>query len=162
MIKYYRGDKYPLQGLQERILMALAMRYVDDVVIGAPYIITEDLITSLNIKKVVHVRSREDQAKEEFRDVDPFKVPKAQNIYVELPPVENDMTLEDIAQRVQNNRASFEKKFKSRKAKQDDYYIKFKRSESSASENEDSNPTTPHSNSPTSQGGNQSDQLQWN
>ena len=57
--------------------MALAMRYVDDVVIGAPYIITEDLITSLNIKKVVHVRSREDQPKEEFMDVDPFIVPKA-------------------------------------------------------------------------------------
>lgn len=60
MIRYYRGSKYPLQGLQERLLMALSMRYVDDVVIGAPYIVTDDLIKSLNIKKVVHVRSRED------------------------------------------------------------------------------------------------------
>ena len=60
MIKYYRGSKYPLQGLQERLPMALSMRYVDDVVIGAPYIVTDDLIKSLNIKKVVHVRSRED------------------------------------------------------------------------------------------------------
>ena len=102
--------------------MALAMRYVDDVVIGAPYVITDDLIKSLNISKVVHVRSREDQPKPEFRDIDPFEIAKAQNIYVELPPVENDMTLEDIAQRVQNNRVSFEKKFKTRKAKQDDYY----------------------------------------
>ena len=40
--------------------MALSMRYVDDVVIGAPYIVTDDLIKSLNIKKVVHVTSRED------------------------------------------------------------------------------------------------------
>ena len=60
LIKYYRGAQYPLQGLQERILMALAMKYVDDVVIGAPYIVTDDLIKSLNITKVVHVRSRED------------------------------------------------------------------------------------------------------
>ena len=60
MIRYYRGSKYPLQGLQERLLMALSMRYVDDVVIGAPYIVTDDLIKSLNIKKVVHVTSRED------------------------------------------------------------------------------------------------------
>ena len=60
MIRYYRGSKYPLQGLQARLLMALSMRYVDDVVIGAPYIVTDDLIKSLNIKKVVHVRSRED------------------------------------------------------------------------------------------------------
>ena len=35
--------------------MALAIEDVDDVVIGAPYIITEDLIKSLNIHKVVHV-----------------------------------------------------------------------------------------------------------
>lgn len=60
MIRYYRGSKYPLQGMQERLLMALAMKNVDDVVIGAPYIITDDLIKSLNIKKVVNVRTRED------------------------------------------------------------------------------------------------------
>ncbi len=93
MIKYYRGARYPLQGMQERLLMALALKYVDDVVIGAPYIITKDLITSLNIKKVVHVQSREDQVKEEHAAIDPFKVPKQQGIFVELPPVENDLTV---------------------------------------------------------------------
>ena len=41
--------------------MALGIKYVDDVVIGAPYIITEDLIRSLNIKKVVHVETDEDR-----------------------------------------------------------------------------------------------------
>ena len=114
--------------------MALAMKDVDDVVIGAPYIITEDLIKSLNIKKVVHVRSREDQVKAEFADIDPFEVPKAQNIYVELPAVENDLTLEDIARRVHANRAQFETKFKNRKARQDDYYINLKRSQSQIAE----------------------------
>ena len=108
--------------------MALAMKDVDDVVIGAPYIITEDLIKSLNIKHVVHVRTREDQVKAEFADIDPFEVPKAHNIYVELPAVENDLTLEDIARRVDANRAQFETKFKNRKARQDDYYINLKRS----------------------------------
>jgi len=128
MIKYYRGSKYPLQGMQERHLLALAMKNVDDVVIGAPYIITDDLIKSLNIKKVVHVRTREDQVKPEFAAVDPFEVPKAQNIYVELPPVENDLTLEDIARRIEANRAQFESKFNRRKAKQDDYYVNLKKS----------------------------------
>ena len=97
--------------------MALAMKYVDDVVIGAPYIITDDLIKSLNIKKVVHVRTREDQVKRQFRDIDPFEVPKSQGIYTELPAVDNDLTLEDIARRIEANRSQFEKKFKSRKAK---------------------------------------------
>ena len=128
MIKYYRGNKFPLQGMQERLLMALAMKDVDDVVIGAPYIITDDLIKSLNIKKVVHVRTREDQVKPEFAGIDPFEVPKAQNIYVELPAVENDLTLEDIARRIEANRAQFETKFNKRKEKQDDYYVNLKKS----------------------------------
>ncbi len=100
MIKYYRGSRDPLQGMQERLLMALAMKPVDDVVIGAPYIVTDDLIKSLGITKVVHVQSREDQVRPEFRDLDPFEVPKAQGIFEELPPVQNDLTLEDIAARV--------------------------------------------------------------
>ena len=49
MTRFYRGDSYPIISLQERILMTLACKHVDDVVIGAPYIITEDLIKSLNI-----------------------------------------------------------------------------------------------------------------
>ena len=62
--------------------MALAIKYVDDVVIGAPYIITEDLIRSLNINKVVYVETDEDQVKSYHRDIDPYQVPKEQKIYV--------------------------------------------------------------------------------
>ena len=46
--------------MQERLLMALSIACVDDVVLGAPYIITDDLIKSLGITKVVHVKTRED------------------------------------------------------------------------------------------------------
>jgi glycerol-3-phosphate cytidylyltransferase-like family protein len=35
--------------------MCLACKHVDDVVIGAPFILTRDLIKSLNIHKVVKV-----------------------------------------------------------------------------------------------------------
>ena len=55
--------------------MALAIKYVDDVVIGAPYVITEDFLLSLGIKKVVHVITDEDQVKPEHRNVDPFLIP---------------------------------------------------------------------------------------
>ena len=46
--------------LQERALMVMACKYVDDLVIEAPYIITEDLIKSLSINKVVNVKSNDD------------------------------------------------------------------------------------------------------
>ena len=44
MVRYYKGEVYPIQALQERILMTLACKHVDDVVIGAPFMITSDLI----------------------------------------------------------------------------------------------------------------------
>ena len=53
IVNHFRGSNYPILSLHERVLMALACRYVDDVVIGAPYEVTRDLIKSLNIKKVV-------------------------------------------------------------------------------------------------------------
>jgi ethanolamine-phosphate cytidylyltransferase len=37
VVSYFKGANYPLISLNERVLMILANRYVDDVVIGAPY-----------------------------------------------------------------------------------------------------------------------------
>lgn len=53
VVNYFRGSNYPILSLHERVLMLLACKYVDDVVIGAPYEISSDLIKSLNIKSVV-------------------------------------------------------------------------------------------------------------
>jgi len=72
MIRHYRGNNYPLISLQERVLMVLACKYVDEVVIGAPYIVTKDLVTSLNISEVVHVQSREDAVLPDFLNIDPY------------------------------------------------------------------------------------------
>ena len=40
--------------LHERVLSVLSCRYTDEVIIGAPWVITEDLLTSMNISVVVH------------------------------------------------------------------------------------------------------------
>jgi ethanolamine-phosphate cytidylyltransferase len=47
------GHGLPVLNLYERTLSLLSCRYVDEVVIGAPYIITHDLLTSMNISAVV-------------------------------------------------------------------------------------------------------------
>ena len=52
--------------------MALACRYVDDVVIGSPYILTKDLLVSLQIGKVVHVKTADDAVFSEYADIDPY------------------------------------------------------------------------------------------
>jgi ethanolamine-phosphate cytidylyltransferase len=60
IVNYLKGSNYPILSLHERVLMVLACKYVDDVVIEAPFIITEDLIKSLNINEVVNVKTDED------------------------------------------------------------------------------------------------------
>ena len=55
-------------------------------------------------------------------------MPRAQGIYVELPAVENDMTVVDIAHRVQRLKSQFKAKFDAKKMKQDDYYTNVKKS----------------------------------
>lgn len=40
MTRFYRGADFPIQTLQERVLEVLACKYVDEVVIGAPYVLT--------------------------------------------------------------------------------------------------------------------------
>lgn len=71
MTRYYKGSQYPVQSINERVLMTLSCKHVDDIIIGAPYIITKDLITTLRIKKVVLVTdSREDKAQNKHSHVD--------------------------------------------------------------------------------------------
>ena len=53
LTRFYKGGMLPIISVQQRLLMLLSQNEVDDVVIGAPFVITEDLIKSLNISKVV-------------------------------------------------------------------------------------------------------------
>ena len=48
-----QGGGFPILNLHERTLSVLSNKYVDEVVIGAPLVITEDLIKSMNIHVVV-------------------------------------------------------------------------------------------------------------
>lgn len=121
VVNHYRGSNYPILSLNERVLMTLACRYVDDVVIGAPYEISEDLIKSLNISLVVAPNTKEDSVMEEFCDVDPFAAAKQLGIYKEYD-LETDMTIEIIAERVVQNREKYRAKYENKKMIQDQYY----------------------------------------
>lgn len=48
-VEAYKGVNNPILSLNERSLMVLANRHVDDIIIGAPFNVTEDLIATLNI-----------------------------------------------------------------------------------------------------------------
>ena len=48
-VNRYKGSNYPIMNLHERVLSVLACRYVDQVIIGAPYVVSEDLIKQFRV-----------------------------------------------------------------------------------------------------------------
>jgi cytidyltransferase-like protein len=53
-VNKYKGSNFPIMNLHERMLAVLSCRYVDEVVIGAPWTVTDDIITTFNISVVAH------------------------------------------------------------------------------------------------------------
>lgn len=49
-----RGSNLPLMNLHERVLSVLGCRFVDDVLIDAPWNISHEMMASLKISEVVH------------------------------------------------------------------------------------------------------------
>jgi len=52
-VNEHKGSNYPIMNLYERTLNLLSIKYVDDVVIGAPWAVTEEMIKNYNISVVV-------------------------------------------------------------------------------------------------------------
>ena len=53
LVNHMRGSNLPIMNMYERVLSVLGCRYVDDVLIDAPYTITNELINSLGVKCVI-------------------------------------------------------------------------------------------------------------
>lgn len=107
VVNAYKGRNHPIMSLHERTLSVLAYKPVSEVIIGAPYIITKDLIKNFNIS-IVADGSRV-QHHHTLDDVDIYKVPKEMGIY-ELIDSENDMTTDMIIKRVIENEKAFKKR----------------------------------------------------
>ena len=100
----------------------LACKYVDEVIIGAPYIMTADLLRTLNVHKVVAFTTEEDCPLPAHHGVDPFTVPRELGILITIPKLGDDLTLEMIAERVYQQKAEFEKKFLRKASSEQSYY----------------------------------------
>jgi ethanolamine-phosphate cytidylyltransferase len=67
-----KGSNYPLMNLHERALSVLACRYVDEVIIGAPYSVTEDILNKeYRVSIVAHGNT---PAELELDGSDPYEV----------------------------------------------------------------------------------------
>ncbi|KAI7756388.1 hypothetical protein M8C21_010964 [Ambrosia artemisiifolia] len=98
IVSEQRGPHFPLMHLHERSLSVLACRYVDEVIIGAPWEITKDM-----------------------SQPDPYSVPKNMGMFrmIESP---KDITTTSVAQRIKANHEIYEKRNAKKEASEKKFY----------------------------------------
>ncbi|XP_042388657.1 ethanolamine-phosphate cytidylyltransferase-like [Zingiber officinale] len=119
-ISAIQGAHRPIMNLHERSLSVLACRYVDEVIIGAPWEVSKDMITTFNISLVVHGTIAENM---NFRkeETDPYAIPMAMGIYKQLTsPL--DITTSTIIRRIVSNHEAYQKRNEMKEASEKSYY----------------------------------------
>nr|XP_043627652.1 ethanolamine-phosphate cytidylyltransferase-like [Erigeron canadensis] len=119
IVSEQRGAHFPLMHLHERSLSVLACRYVDEVIIGAPWEITKDMITTFNISLVVHGTVSE--SKSTNGEPGPYSVPKSMGIFRMLESPKNITTM-SVAQRIKANHEIYEKRNAKKEASEKKFY----------------------------------------
>merc|ERR1712130_932217 len=114
-VRARKGQYFPLMNLQERVLNVLSCKYVDDVLIGAPWKITKSVLNSLNVKYVVLTENTK-FAKDEM---DRYRVPKEMGILKELE-TDSNYTTDNLMQTIVEQQEILENQNKNKvqKAKQ--------------------------------------------
>ncbi|CAB9506092.1 Ethanolamine-phosphate cytidylyltransferase [Seminavis robusta] len=126
VVNRLRGMNMPLMNLHERVLSVLGCRYVDDVLIDAPYEITPDMVDRLNISEVVKGTKHDDIGVRYA--VNMYDYPKRAGILTEVESP-STFNMEHIVQRIRKNQKTFEEKF-DRKIKMENEFYKNLRSTS--------------------------------
>ncbi|KAH8405189.1 hypothetical protein KR222_007935, partial [Zaprionus bogoriensis] len=114
VVNSYKGSNYPIMNLHERVLSVLACKFVNEVVIGAPYCVTEELLDHFKIDTVCHGRT---PIALEDGKIDPYAVAKTRAIF-ELLDSGNDMTTERIVERIISHRMEYERRNQAKEKKE--------------------------------------------
>jgi len=114
VVNQIKGGNFPIMNLHERVLSVLSCKYVDEVIIGAPYCPSKDMLKSLNIHTVIHGSIQDGQAP---KDLDPYKEAKELGIF-QLVPSPSDITTTTIIDRIIKNRLAYEERNRKKEAKE--------------------------------------------
>lgn len=123
-VNRYKGHNYPIMNLHERVLSVLACKvgaidfsvvvvspatrrwdskffqYVNEVVIGAPYAVTQELLSHFNVDVVCHGKT---PISADVDGSDPYALPKSTGIFKSISSG-NKMTTEKIVDRIIQHR----------------------------------------------------------
>lgn len=118
VVNQYKGGNYPIMNLHERVLSVLACKYVNEVVIGAPYSVTADLMEHFNVGLVCHGQTH---IACDVGNIDPYAIPKQMGKF-QLIDSGNSITTEDIVERIIRHRLEFEQRNKKKEKKEIEVY----------------------------------------
>ncbi|KAL5019288.1 hypothetical protein ScPMuIL_005010 [Solemya velum] len=104
VVNRYKGANYPIMNLHERVLSILACRYVSEVVIGAPYTVSDNLMNHFKIDIVCHGQT---SIMSDVNGEDPYAIPKEQGKF-KLLDSGNLLTTKTIIERIINHRLHYE------------------------------------------------------
>lgn len=113
IVNSLKGSALPVLNLHERVLSVLACRFVDEVVIGAPYIINEKMLQQLHIAIVVHGSCSDYSNSTVITNPDhpdPYQIPKQLNLYRQFHSKFTELTTSTIISRIIENRLLFEQR----------------------------------------------------
>jgi len=125
VVNRYKGANYPIMNLHERTLSVLPYRYVDEVVIGAPYAVTSEMIEHFKIDVVCHGTT---PVANDIDGRDPYEEPKKRGIFVVVDS-ENALTTEKLVQRIVSRRLQYEARNEAKEKKEKAAYEAFVRSQ---------------------------------
>ena len=115
-----KGKYHPVLNINERCLNLLALRYVDDVIFGAPERITEDLLHNLKVDIVVKFVTPE--MKEGKRDKEEKNYEVAQKVgKLKEVEISGELTNDVLSDRIWENKEQYIKKYIKKITKVDDH-----------------------------------------
>lgn len=108
---------YPIMNLQERVLAVMAVRPVNNVIIDAPWVVSESFCLQLGIELVLHAPGDDDRREERFR------WPKKNEIYVELYlRSEGDLSVHQLMECIWSRKENYAGQFQKKRQKEENYY----------------------------------------
>ena len=137
-VNMIRGNGLPILNLYERTLSLLSCKYVDEVIIGAPFVISEDLIKTMNISVVakgsvsdiansnghMNMSLGYNHANVESLIAREYAVPRSLGILREFSS-KSPLTALSVIERILAQRHAFQTRY-DKKSKTEDDYIKAK------------------------------------
>jgi len=114
VVNRYKGFNFPIMNIHERTLSALAYRCVDEVVIGAPYEVTAEMLDHFKVSVVCHGLTK---ISPDAEGNDPYKVPKERGVFVQIDSG-NSLTTEILVQRIIDRRMDYQERNRKKEAKE--------------------------------------------